>query len=231
MKKIILRILLIIFIVFIAIVSYYIVQGYNLYNKSLKENSIEEKINEIKNKKNYTTLDNVSDYFEKAIISVEDHRFYNHGGIDFIATLKAVFINIDSKSYKSGGSTITQQLAKNLYFSQEKTITRKIAELFMAFDLESKLDKNEILELYINSIYYGSGYYDVRSASIGYFEKEPNELTLDEASLLAGIPNAPSVYSLDVNPDLAYKRQKAVISAMKEYNYINDDQYNEIIKN
>ena len=88
--------------------------------------------------------------------------------------------------------------------------------------LEKNLSKNEILELYINNIYYGSGYYSVYSASMGYFNKKPSELTLDEASLLAGIPNAPSIYSLDVNPTLARQRQKQVISAMKEYNYIND---------
>lgn len=231
MKKIILRIILFIFIVFITIGTYFVIQGYNLYKKVLNETPIEEKINEVKNKKNYTTLSNVSNDFKNAIVAVEDHRFYKHNGIDYVATIKALFTNIIAKSYKAGGSTITQQLAKNLYFTQEKNITRKIAELFMAFNLEKELDKDEILELYINNIYYGSGYYDIRSASLGYFDKEPIDLTLDEASLLAGIPNAPSVYSLDVNPDLAYKRQKKVVSAMKEYEYINDEQYNEIVKN
>ena len=100
-----------------------------------------------------------------------------------------------------GGSTITQQLAKNLYFSQEKEMTRKVAEMFMAFDLERHYSKEEILELYVNTIYFGNGYYSVAEASEGYFGKAPSEMTEYESTLLAGIPNAPSVYALTANPD------------------------------
>ncbi|MCM1370510.1 MAG: transglycosylase domain-containing protein [Clostridium sp.] len=228
--KVIKNIILILFLVGLGIVLYYGINGYNLYKKLITETPLEEKIKSIRDNKNYTKLEDISPDFINAVIAVEDHRFYSHSGIDIISTIKAIFINVKEASYVTGGSTITQQLAKNMYFSQEKKMLRKVAEMFMTYELEDVLDKDEILELYVNTIYYGSGYYNVRSASLGYFSKEPSELTLDEASLLAGIPNAPSVYSLDVNPDLAYQRQKQVISAMKEYDYINDLEYKELIK-
>ncbi len=216
------KIILVAFCIFFIVCTYLLVNGYSLYKSVLKETSLEEKINEIRNKEDYTKIEDVSPDFLNAIVAVEDHRFYKHNGVDLISTVKAIFTNVKASSYVTGGSSITQQLAKNMYFSQEKKMVRKIAEMFMAYNLEKNLSKNEILELYINNIYYGSGYYSVYSASIGYFNKKPSELTLDEASLLAGIPNAPSIYSLDVNPTLARQRQKQVISAMKEYNYIND---------
>lgn len=216
------KIILVAFCIFFIVCTYLLVNGYSLYKSVLKETSLEEKINEIRNKEDYTKIEDVSPDFLNAIVAVEDHRFYKHNGVDLISTVKAIFTNVKAFSYVTGGSSITQQLAKNMYFSQEKKMVRKIAEMFMAYNLEKNLSKNEILELYINNIYYGSGYYSVYSASMGYFNKKPSELTLDEASLLAGIPNAPSIYSLDVNPTLARQRQKQVISAMKEYNYIND---------
>lgn len=216
------KIILIAFCIFFIVCTYLLVNGYSLYKSVLKETPLEEKINEIRNKEDYTKIEDVSPDFLNAIVAVEDHRFYKHNGVDLISTVKAIFTNVKASSYVTGGSSITQQLAKNMYFSQEKKMVRKIAEMFMAYNLEKNLSKNEILELYINNIYYGSGYYSVYSASMGYFNKKPSELTLDEASLLAGIPNAPSIYSLDVNPTLARQRQKQVISAMKEYNYIND---------
>jgi membrane peptidoglycan carboxypeptidase len=216
------KIILVAFCIFFIVCTYLLVNGYSLYKSVLKETPLEEKINEIRNKEDYTKIEDVSPDFLNAIVAVEDHRFYKHNGVDLISTVKAIFTNVKASSYVTGGSSITQQLAKNMYFSQEKKMVRKIAEMFMAYNLEKNLSKNEILELYINNIYYGSGYYSVYSASMGYFNKKPSELTLDEASLLAGIPNAPSIYSLDVNPTLARQRQKQVISAMKEYNYIND---------
>lgn len=216
------KIILVAFCIFFIVCTYLLVNGYSLYKSVLKETSLEEKINEIRNKEDYTKIEDVSPDFLNAIVAVEDHRFYKHNGVDLISTVKAIFTNVKASSYVTGGSSITQQLAKNMYFSQEKKMVRKIAEMFMAYNLEKNLSKNEILELYINNIYYGSGYYSVYSASMGYFNKKPSELTLDEASLLAGIPNAPSIYSLDVNPTLARQRQKQVISAMKDYNYIND---------
>ena len=126
-----------------------------------------------------------------AVVAVEDHRFYIHGGIDLIAIGRAAWNNLWAGELAEGGSTITQQLAKTLYFTQEKRFTRKAAEVFMARALEKTFTKDEILELYVNSIYFGGGYTGVRQASLGYFGKEPSELTKYECTLLAGIHNAP----------------------------------------
>ena len=131
-----------------------------------------------------------------AVIAVEDRRFYEHGAIDPIALARAIYSNIKAKELREGGSTITQQLAKNIYFTQEKSALRKIAEIFMAYDLEKNLNKDTILELYLNTSYFGDGYYCVAEASRGYYKKEPKNMNRNEASMLAGIPNAPSASSL-----------------------------------
>ena len=164
-----------------------------------------------------------------AVVAVEDHRFEQHLGIDLIAIGRAAWNNLTSWSLREGGSTITQQLAKNMYFTQEKSFIRKIAEMFMAFRLESSYTKDEILELYVNSIYFGDGYYCVRDASQGYFGKDPIDMTDYESTLLAGIPNAPSVYSLTANPDLAEQRQQYVIQQMVRYGYISEEEGQELL--
>ena len=164
-----------------------------------------------------------------AVVAVEDHRFEQHLGIDLIAIGRAAWNNLTSWSLREGGSTITQQLAKNMYFTQEKSFIRKIAEMFMAFRLESSYTKDEILELYLNSIYFGDGYYCVRDASQGYFGKDPIDMTDYESTLLAGIPNAPSVYSLTANPDLVEQRQQYVIQQMVKYGYISEGEGKKII--
>lgn len=128
-----------------------------------------------------------------------------------------------------GGSTITQQLAKNLCFTQEKLLTRKVAEVFAAFALEREYSKEEILELYVNSIYFGNGYYSVREASIGYFQKEPSQMTPSECTMLAGIPNAPSAYALTASPELARERQIQVLRQMVDTGAITQEQADDIL--
>lgn len=126
------------------------------------------------------------------------------------------------------GSSLTQQVAKNLCFSQKKTFYRKVAELFVVRKLEKNYSKNEILELYINNIYYGNGYYNIYDASMGYFNKKPSDLTLYEATLLAGVPNAPSLYAPTTNEKLAKERQVQVLDAMVKNNYLSQDEANSI---
>ena len=133
-------------------------------------------------------------------------------------------------SFVEGGSTITQQIAKNEYFTQEKKITRKIAEVFMAFEIEKNYNKDEILEMYINTLYFGNGYYNIKDAAKGYFEKDLDELTDGEWIMLAGIPNAPSVYAPNVNPDLAKQRQKQVIEKMIKYEYLTENEADKILE-
>ena len=229
MKKIIFRIILIILIIVLAVVSLLVGTGYSMYSKALKETSLEDKIQEIKSQEGYTEIGEICDIYKKAVIAVEDHRFYKHNGIDMFAIARAVVRNVISKELKEGGSTITQQLAKNTYFTQNKEITRKIAEGFMASKYENNLSKDEILELYINTCYFGDGYYTIREASLGYFDKLPSELNDFEATMLAGIPNAPSVYAPTVNYELACQRQKQVLTEMVKYGYINEGTMNEII--
>ena len=212
--KYIKKIFIFVVIVVILLVSFITYKGYKLYKESISKISIEDKIIEIKNDENFVELDNVSKDFSNAIVSIEDHRFYNHFGFDFISFCRAIVSNISDGELGQGGSTISQQLARNMYFTQEKDFSRKIAELFVVYNLEKDYSKDDILELYINTIYFGDGYYGIKEASNGYFEKEPIELDLYEASLLAGIPNAPSVYALTNNPDLAKQRQHHVLDAM-----------------
>lgn len=123
---------------------------------------------------------------------------------------------------RDGGSTITQQLAKNQYFTQDKKIVRKIAEMFMAFKIEAVLDKDKILELYVNSIFFGNNYYCVGDASIGYFGKLPSEMNFDECTILAGVPNAPSNYNPKASEELARQRQNQVLEKMKEAGFLKE---------
>ena len=230
MKKVICKILIVIFIVLLSFGLIIAGTGYNMYKEAIDKTPLDEKVAQIKEKDNYTTLDEMPDIYKKAVVAVEDHRFYTHGGIDIIAIGRAIWNDIKAMSFVEGGSTITQQLAKNIYFTQEKELTRKVAEVFMAFKIEDKYNKNEILELYLNTSYFGDGYETVKEASRGYFGKEPLELTDYEAVMLAGIPNAPSVYAPTVNLDLAKQRTKQVIDAMVKYDVITQDEANRILK-
>lgn len=159
----------------------------------------------------------------KAIVAVEDARFYSHPGFDIEGMLRATLVNLQKGEIEEGASTITQQLIKNLFLSQERSFSRKVEEIALAVDLELRCSKEEILALYLNSIYFGSGYYGVYDASHGYFNKEPKDLTLSEAAMLAGLPNAPSVYSPYEDFLLAKKRQFIVLDAMVKNGMISEE--------
>lgn len=204
-------------------------KGYTVYKVALEEKSIQEMISQVKEKESYTKISELPEYYKKAVLSVEDRRFYSHNGIDIISIARALKNDIQAGSFVEGGSTITQQLAKNTYFTQEKKLERKIAEMFMAFKIESECEKDEILELYLNTSYFGEGCYTVYDASKRYFNKEPIDMNLDEATMLAGIPNAPSVYAPTVNPELAKQRQRQVLDKMLEYGEITLEQAQEIM--
>ena len=228
--KIIIKILFILLLILTSIALLYIGNGYNMYKTAIEEMSIEDKVKEIQSKENYTKISELPQMYINAVISVEDHRFYDHGGIDIIAIGRAAINDIKAMSFVEGGSTITQQLAKNIYFTQEKKIERKIAEVFMAFEIEKRYEKDFILELYLNTSYFGDGYYTVKEASQGYFGKEPKDMTDSECILLAGIPNAPSAYSPTKNPELAKQRQKQVINKMIKYKYLTQEEADKILE-
>ena len=228
--KTFLKIMLLVSLVAISIGLLAVGNGYNMYKNAIEEIALDEKVEEIRSKEKYVSLSELPQIYLNAVISVEDHRFYKHNGIDIIAIGRALINDIKTMSFVEGGSTITQQLAKNEYFTQEKKITRKIAEVFMAFEIEENYDKDEILELYINTLYFGNGYYNIKDAAKGYFEKNLSELTDSEWIMLAGIPNAPSVYAPNVNPDLARQRQKQVIEKMIKYQYLTENEAQKILQ-
>lgn len=200
--------------------------GFGYYSSVLKEKPLTERINTITSKDHFTPYDELSKNYVNAVVAVEDHRYYDHGPIDLIGIGRAMYTNIRDGEFDEGGSTITQQVAKNVIFNQDKTLIRKLGEVFGAFDLEKNYSKQEILALYANSSYFGDGYYCIYDASMGYYNKEPKDLTLAEASMLAGVPNAPSVYAPTVNMKLAKKRQSHVLNKMVEYGYITEKEAN-----
>ena len=228
--KIIRNILITVVLIGIVVGGIFVKNGYDMYKNALEKIPLEVKISSIKEKTMYAKIDEIPQIYKDAVISVEDHRFYKHNGVDIIAIGRAFVNDIKAMEFVEGGSTITQQLAKNIYFTQEKKITRKIAEVFMAFEIEKEYDKDQILELYLNTSYFGDGYYTVKEACKGYFNKELNEMTDYECILLAGIPNAPSVYAPTKNSELAIQRQKQVMNKMVEYEYLTQEEANKILE-
>ena len=175
--------------------------------------AVDEKL---KNIPHYVSLERIPNFLTHAVISVEDTRFYKHKGFDFIGIARAVFVNVEAGEIQEGASTITQQTVKNLFLTSDQTFTRKAEELILSMNMEKDFDKNKILEIYLNSIYFGSDFYGVYDAAQGYFGKEPADLTIAECAMLAGLPNAPSLYSPYVDFHLAKQRQLVVIDAMEK---------------
>lgn len=230
MKKLIRIILLLVIFCITAIVTIFGVSGYTMYKEALQEISLSENVSQIKSQNHYAKIEELPEMYINAVIATEDHRFKTHKGVDYISIGRAVVTNIKDRNLTEGGSTITQQLAKNIYFSQKKEITRKVAEIFMAFNIEKQYSKDEILELYLNTSYFGDGCYTVKEATDHYFGKIPSEMTDYEATLLAGIPNAPSVYAPTKNLQLAHKRQRQVLNKMLNNGYITKEEENAIIQ-
>lgn len=169
---------------------------------------------------NYITINNIPSNLKNAVISVEDKRFYTHNGFDYISIGRALCKNIKAGKVKEGGSTITQQLAKNLFLSNDRTFKRKFQEVSFTMELERKYTKDQILEMYLNVIYYGSNTYGVQNASRKYFNKDLKDLSLDECAMLAGIPQCPNVYNPDKHINNAIQRQKIVLKTMQRNGYL-----------
>ena len=165
-------------------------------------------------------ISNMPKDLQNAFVAVEDARFYKHCGVDPLGIMRAAFVNITAGSVSEGGSTITQQLAKNAYLSQERTLKRKIQEMFLALQIERQYSKQEILEMYLNQIYFGQGAYGIQAAAKTYFNKNAEDLTLPECAMLAGIPKSPNYYSPFNNLKAAKARQEVVLSQMVKYQYI-----------
>lgn len=164
-----------------------------------------------------------------AVIATEDARFYEHFGIDPVGIVRAMYIGLKQKGFSQGGSTITQQVAKNFFLTPEKSISRKAKEIILAIRMEKELTKEEIMTLYLNMINFGSRAYGVAAASYTFFGKTPEQLTIDEAALLAGLPNAPSAYNPISHPERARTRRDWVLGRMLDQSYITQAQFNEAV--
>ncbi|WP_233863250.1 penicillin-binding protein 1A [Paraburkholderia adhaesiva] len=172
----------------------------------------------------------IPDVQKKAVLAIEDYRFYEHGGVDFVGILRAGVSDVMHGGASQGASTITMQVARNFFLSSEKTYTRKIYEMLLAYKIERALTKDQILELYMNQIYLGQRAYGFSAAARVYFGKDLKDITLAQAAMLAGLPKAPSAYNPIVNPRRAKIRQEYILKRMLELGYITPAQYDQAIK-
>lgn len=172
-----------------------IYSGYDMYRDAVKEVSIPEKVAEIKSDEHYVSLKEISPYFISEIIRTEDKRFYKHPGFDILAILRAAKNDLLAMSFVEGGSTITVQLVKNMYFEFDKVLTRKIAEIFGAVALEKICEKDEILELYLNFINYGEGCFGIKEAAMHYYHTTPMNLTQEQADALVYTIKCPEEFN------------------------------------
>ena len=168
----------------------------------------------------------IPEHVQNAFLAIEDRKFRTHYGFDFIRTARAAFLTL-TKTRREGGSTITQQLAKNAFLSPEQTMSRKIKEAILAVEIERKYTKDEILENYLNTIYFGQGEYGIKNAAIKYFNKQPKQLTIAQAAILASLPKSPTKYSKLEN---ALERQKLVLHQMRNFGFISDAEYSQAIR-
>lgn len=224
-RKILICILIILLLAIVGLGIY----GYKFYKDTITKVPLITRIEEIRNDYTFVGKNDLPREYLDAIVAVEDRRFYNHGPIDIIGIGRAIFSNLKNKRLGEGGSTITQQVAKNIYFIEERNVVkRKLGEIFIAIDLEKNYEKDDILEIYANTIYFGDGYYGIKEACNGYLKKEPKDMNLAESTMLAGVPNAPSVYAPTANKELCKQRQKKVISSMVEEKCISKETADEI---
>lgn len=170
----------------------------------------------------YTKLEDIARELQYAVISSEDKRFYDHHGFDIEGMMRATLVNLQYGKIQEGASTITQQTVKNLFLSSDQTMARKAEELLLALNMELRYEKSEILEIYLNNIYFGSGYYGINQAAHGYFGRPPSRLTLGQSAMLAGIIPAPSIYSPHVDLAAAKNRQALTLAAMVKNGYITE---------
>ncbi|MBD5146224.1 MAG: transglycosylase domain-containing protein [Ruminococcus sp.] len=212
-----------------AVIVVSAVRGYNMHRNAV-EKCPPAQMAQLLRGEDFVRMEELPEFYIKAVICAEDKRFYTHRGVDPKAIARAVAHDLKTMSPEQGGSTITQQLAKNFYYTQEKRLERKFAEVFTAFDIEEEFSKDDIFELYVNSIYFGDGYYGISAAAEGYYGKAPAELTDYECAMLAGIPNAPSAYSPAKNSDLAEQRLKQVLDRMTECGEITEEKAAEIVR-
>lgn len=181
--------------------------------------SLEAKVD----RKQFVSSKDIPDMMKKAIVATEDRRFYDHGALDLVSVTRALVTNYMAGQTLEGGSTIAQQTVKNIFLSQDRTLARKIEELALAVRLEKNYTKDEILELYLNTIYFGHGAYGIKDAARIYFGKDVKDLNVSQCAMLAGLPLAPSVYDPITHPEEGIRRMAVVLTLMAQQEYISSE--------
>lgn len=181
--------------------------------------SLEAKVD----RKQFVSSKDIPDMMKKAIVATEDRRFYDHGALDLVSVTRALVTNYMAGQTLEGGSTIAQQTVKNIFLSHDRTLSRKIEELALAVQLEKKYTKDEILELYLNTIYFGHGAYGIKDAARIYFGKDVKDLNVSQCAMLAGLPQAPSVYDPITHPEEGIRRMVVVLTLMAQQEYISSE--------
>lgn len=195
MKKLLFKMIIVLLVIITGFCGYYGYLGYQIYQDKIQEQSLSERVNQLKSKEDYVTLDQISPIYKEAVLESEDRRFYQHGPVDYYGLARAMLTNLTTFSFKEGGSTITQQLSKNLCLSFEKDLSRKFAEVFIARDLEKMYNKDEILEMYLNITYLGEGNYGIQAASQYYYHIDAIDLNKQQSDILVKTLKRPSVYN------------------------------------
>ena len=195
MKKLLFKMIIILLVIITGFCGYSGYLGYQIYQDKIQEQSLSERVNQLKSKEDYVTLDQISPIYKEAVLESEDRRFYQHGPVDYYGLARAMLTNLTTFSFKEGGSTITQQLSKNLCLSFEKDLSRKFAEVFIARDLEKMYSKDEILEMYLNITYLGEGNYGIQAASQYYYHIDAIDLNKQQSDILVKTLKRPSVYN------------------------------------
>ena len=213
LRQLLLTVLLLALLVLVAAGGYFAVTGHKLYESAIQVTPIDTLYSSISSREGFVPYAQLPQTYINAVISAEDSRFTHHKGVDPVSIARALVTDLRTGSFAEGGSTITQQLAKNTLFTQEKHLARKAAEMFAALAIEKQYNKEQIFEMYVNTIYFGSGHYGIGEAAQGYFGKPPRELTRAEYARLV-TANAPSAYSPNSSPDLAVKRMQVVLNRM-----------------
>ena len=215
----------------VALVKESSIDTFRSSETSIVYNNKGKEIAKLKGEKDsyYLTLDKIPKAVKDAAIVTEDKKFYSHNGIDAKGIMRAVFALIKNNGEKTqGASTITQQLARGVFLSTEKTYERKIKEIFIALELEKKYTKSQILEFYLNTIYYANGYYGIESASEAYFNKNAKDLSISQIAFLCSIPNSPNRYDPYKHKDSTLKRRDRILKNMYEDGYISESQYEKL---
>lgn len=181
--------------------------------------SLEAKVD----RKQFVSSKDIPDMMKKAIVATEDRRFYDHGALDLVSVTRALVTNYMAGQTLEGGSTIAQQTVKNIFLSHDRTLSRKIEELALAVRLEKNYTKDEILELYLNTIYFGHGAYGIKDAARIYFGKDVKDLNVSQCAMLAGLPQAPSVYDPITHPEEGLRRMVVVLTLMAQQEYISSE--------